>query len=174
MVHGVPGRHADHRQAPSALDELVLDVTDILEDAEIDYAVVSGYVPVLLGRSRATEDIDVLAEPFSETKADELVDALRDAGYWGSALPLDRIAYKLDTGAEKDFEDALHLHEMPSQNLNAGKSKITSRNWVWKTSMTNSDEREAKHARSRRERYERIKSGRSTCGRIPTRTGATR
>jgi hypothetical protein len=51
---------------PSELDELVLDVTGILDDLDVAYAVVSGYVAVLLGRSRATEDVDVITEPFSE------------------------------------------------------------------------------------------------------------
>lgn len=74
---------------PSDLDELVLDVTDVLDDLDIEYAVVSGYVAVLLGRSRSTEDIDVITEPFSEEIADELADRLHDVGYWGSAMPLD-------------------------------------------------------------------------------------
>jgi hypothetical protein len=161
---------------PSSLDELVLDITEILDGLDIEYAVVSGYVAVLLGRARATEDIDVITERFSETKADELADSLRDAGYWGSAMPLGRlyetlddglpmriaeeghrvpnveckfagdeydrasltdtrtvrlggreftvgpfelqIAYKLDMGAERDFEDALYLHELLEPNLN--------------------------------------------------------
>lgn len=38
------------------LDELILDFTSFLEN----YVIVSGYVAILLGRSRATEDIDLL------------------------------------------------------------------------------------------------------------------
>jgi hypothetical protein len=38
---------------PSSLDELVLDVTEILDGLDIEYAVISGYVAVLLGRARA-------------------------------------------------------------------------------------------------------------------------
>lgn len=161
---------------PSSLDELVLDVSEILDGSDIQYAVVSGYVAVLLGRARATEDIDVITEEFSEQKAVELANSLQGAGYWGSAMPLDRlyetlddglpiriaeeghripnveckfahdeydraslhdtrtvrfgdreftigslelqIAYKLDMGAEKDFEDALYLHEILEPTLN--------------------------------------------------------
>jgi len=73
---------------PSELDELVIDVVDILEDVGVSYTVVSGYVAVLFGRARATEDIDVLVEPFDEPTARELANRLRDAGYWGSAMPL--------------------------------------------------------------------------------------
>ncbi|PSP88422.1 hypothetical protein BRC90_07410 [Halobacteriales archaeon QS_4_69_34] len=161
---------------PSDLDRLVLDVAEILERVDVRYAVVSGYVAVLFGRARATEDIDVIVERFDAATASELATALNDAGYWGSAMPLDelhetltddlpvriaeqdhrvpnvelkfasdeydcaslddpitvhlrdgsvrigplelQIAYKLDMGAQKDFEDALYLHEILEANLN--------------------------------------------------------
>ncbi|EMA43344.1 hypothetical protein [Halococcus saccharolyticus] len=164
---------------PNGLDELVLDVTGILDRVGIEYVVVSGYVAVLLGRARATEDIDVITDRFDESTADDLVDGLQDAGYWGSAMSLDRlyetlsdglpvriaeeghrvpsveckfaadeydkaslhdtlavrlggeefvigslelqIAYKLDMGAERDYEDALYLHELLEPTLNTSK-----------------------------------------------------
>lgn len=74
---------------PSDLDALVLDVVSILEAFDIDYAVVSGYVAVLLGRSRATEDIDVIIERIDAETAASLTERLKDAGYWGAAMPLD-------------------------------------------------------------------------------------
>ena len=74
---------------PSDLDSLMLEVGDILDAVGIEYAVVSGYVAVLFGRSRATEYIDVITERFNEGTADELAKRLREAGYWGSAMPLD-------------------------------------------------------------------------------------
>ena len=161
---------------PSDLDRLMLEVGDILDDVGIEYSVVSGYVVVLFGRSRATEDIDVITERFDEETADELTNRLQEAGYWGSAMPLDdlhetlsddlpvriaeeghrvpnvelkfvsdeydrisldnaisirlggetlcvgslefQIAYKLDMGAQKDYEDALYLHEVVGPSLN--------------------------------------------------------
>jgi hypothetical protein len=161
---------------PSDLDRLMLEVGGILDDVGIEYSVVSGYVAVLFGRSRATEDIDVITERFDEGTADELAERLREAGYWGSAMPLDdlretladdlpvriaedghrvpnvelkfvsneydrislddaihvrlggetlhvgslefQIAYKLDMGARKDYEDALYLHEVAGPSLN--------------------------------------------------------
>ena len=161
---------------PSDLDRLMLEVGDILDDVGIEYSVVSGYVAVLFGRSRATEDIDVITERFDEETADELTNRLQEAGYWGSAMPLDdlhetlsddlpvriaeeghrvpnvelkfvsdeydrisldnaisirlggetlcvgslefQIAYKLDMGAQKDYEDALYLHEVVGPSLN--------------------------------------------------------
>ena len=161
---------------PSDLDRLILEVGDILDDVGIGYSVVSGYVAVLFGRSRATEDIDVITERFDKETADGLTKRLRNAGYWGSAMPLDdlhetlsddlpvriaedghrvpnvelkfvsdeydrisldnaisvrlgeeslrvgslefQIAYKLDMGARKDYEDALYLHEVVGPGLN--------------------------------------------------------
>ena len=161
---------------PSDLDRLILEVGDVLDAVGIEYAVVSGYVAVLFGRSRATEDIYAITERFDEGTADELAKRLREAGYWGSAMPLDdlhetladdlpariaeeghrvpnvelkfasdesdrisldnaisvrlgeetlrvgslefQIAYKLDMGAQKDYEDALYLHEVAEPSLN--------------------------------------------------------
>jgi len=160
---------------PSDLDRLVLDVADILDDVGITYSIVSGYIAVLFGRSRATVDIDVITERFDESTAETLASRLRGAGYWRSAMPLDdlyetmaddlpvriaedghrvpnvelkfdadeydraslddaitvrlrgeplrdvsielQIAYKLDMGTPKDYEDALYLYEVAGQNL---------------------------------------------------------
>jgi len=43
----------------SDLDKFAIDFTDILKK-NIDYVIVSGYVAILLGRARASEDIDVI------------------------------------------------------------------------------------------------------------------
>ena len=43
----------------SDLDTFAIDFTDILKK-NIDYVIVSGYVAILLGRARASEDIDVI------------------------------------------------------------------------------------------------------------------
>lgn len=50
----------------SELDKLVIDFVSLLDKSHIDYAIVSGYVAILLGRSRTTEDIDLFVEPKSE------------------------------------------------------------------------------------------------------------
>lgn len=162
----------------NALDRLILDVASILDAVGVRYVVVSGYVAVLFGRARATEDIDVITERFDRATADELAAALQSAGYWGPAMPLDdlyetvaddlpvriaevdhrvptielkfasgsadlaslhnpvtvrlpdgslqigplelQIAYKLNMGAQRDFEDALYLYETVGSNLNTG------------------------------------------------------
>lgn len=159
------------------LDDLALRFSTILDELDIDHVFVSGYVVILAGRSRATEDIDVLLERVDEETVSQLVDGLTDDGLWGPAMPLEsmnemlseggniwvargdemiphlevkfvgdefdrsslenritarisdagetlpigplelQIAYKLFLGAQKDFEDAVHLYTLFEESL---------------------------------------------------------
>lgn len=83
---------------PNDLDDLASRFTAILDDEGIEHAYVSGYVAVLTGRSRATEDIDVLLEPLDADRVDALAARLADAGLWGPAMPLDSMAEMLAGG----------------------------------------------------------------------------
>ena len=162
-------------RTPSELDEVVFGFTEVLDEVDVEYVIVSGYVAILTGRSRATEDIDIVTERLSEERTTALAERLREAGYWGATMPLDelfetlsddvrqrvaeegtmipnvelwfakndyeqtaladplvaniadreiaispfelQIAYKLFLGAEKDFEDALHLYQVFEEQL---------------------------------------------------------
>lgn len=75
-------------RTPSELDEIVLEFTEILDREDIEYVIVSGYVAILTGRSRATEDIDIVTERLSQERTEALADRLRDEGYWGATMPL--------------------------------------------------------------------------------------
>jgi hypothetical protein len=46
----------------NALDKFVIDFTSILNKLNIKYVIVSGYVSILFGRSRTSEDIDFIVE----------------------------------------------------------------------------------------------------------------
>ncbi|ELY91962.1 hypothetical protein [Natrinema altunense] len=83
----------------SELDKDVLEFTQILDACEVDYVIVSGYVAILTGRSRSTEDIDVILESLSETETEQLVTELKDHGYWGMAMPLDEMYSMLSEGS---------------------------------------------------------------------------
>lgn len=74
---------------PNELDELAISFSRVLTDLDIDHVFISGYVVILAGRSRATQDIDVLIERLNESTVDRLVERLRAEGYWGAAIPLD-------------------------------------------------------------------------------------
>ncbi len=52
----------------SILDRFVLDFTENLASNNIKYVIISGYVAILFGRSRMSEDVDILIEhiPFEK------------------------------------------------------------------------------------------------------------
>ena len=63
------------------LDKFVLDFIKILEK-HTDYVIISGYVSILLGRTRGTEDIDVFIKGLSKNKFIGLYNNLKKSGYW--------------------------------------------------------------------------------------------
>jgi hypothetical protein len=78
-------RYTDHRIIVSekeltALDRFVLDVITILEP-KTRYVIVSGYVAILFGRSRGTEDVDILIPHLDEDAFRALHRAFIQGGY---------------------------------------------------------------------------------------------
>jgi len=65
----------------SELDEFVLNFIKILEKYS-EYVIISGYVSILLGRSRATEDVDVFIKSIPIGQFSTLYEGLKKAGYW--------------------------------------------------------------------------------------------
>lgn len=62
------------------IDKFALDFTQILEK-HADYVIISGYVSILLGRSRATEDIDVFIKELSFEQFSKLYKELQEKGF---------------------------------------------------------------------------------------------
>jgi succinate dehydrogenase flavin-adding protein (antitoxin of CptAB toxin-antitoxin module) len=62
------------------LDQFVLDFIRVLEPTT-PYVIVSGYVAILFGRSRGTEDIDILISRLAKDTFGELHTALSEGGY---------------------------------------------------------------------------------------------
>lgn len=60
----------------SELDEFVIKFVNILNKNKINYVLVSGYIAILFGRSRETEDIDIILEKISFEKFENLWDAI--------------------------------------------------------------------------------------------------
>lgn len=54
------------------LDKLAIDFSTILNKAAIKYVIVSGYVSIMFGRNRASEDIDLIIEKINIDKFREL------------------------------------------------------------------------------------------------------
>lgn len=62
----------------SILDEFVLDFCKLMDKAKIKYVIISGYVFILFGRPRGTEDVDI----FIEDGFERLVPMLKKNGFW--------------------------------------------------------------------------------------------
>ena len=85
------------------LDKFVLRFIKIL-DKHADYVIVSGYVSILFGRSRATEDIDIFIKELSKAQFDALYNDLKDSGYWClNAESVDEIYSYLQEGLSIRF-----------------------------------------------------------------------
>lgn len=85
-------------RAPNELDTLAIEFTAVLEQLDIEHVYVAGYVAILTGRSRVTEDVDVLIEGLDGSQTSEFVDRLQAAGMWGPAMPLDEAYAMLSNG----------------------------------------------------------------------------
>lgn len=83
---------------PNELDDLAVSFSSLLQRLDVDHVFVAGYLAILTGRARATEDIDVFVEPLSEAEVTELVDELEAAGFWGPAMPLEETYGNLSAG----------------------------------------------------------------------------
>lgn len=62
----------------NVLDKFVIDFVRLLGD---NYVIVSGYVSILTGRSRATEDVDLLIPPLRMEEFRELWKKIEKAGF---------------------------------------------------------------------------------------------
>ena len=84
-----------HRE-PNELDLLATRFSEILSTVGISHVFISGYVAILTGRARGTEDIDVLIERVTDRKIEQLVSKLKNGGLWGPAMPLDSMSELLE------------------------------------------------------------------------------
>jgi len=77
---------------------LAIAFSEVLGRFDIEHVYIAGYVSILAGRARSTEDVDVLIEPIDEATAVELAETLDDEGFWGPAMPLTSMYEMLDNG----------------------------------------------------------------------------
>src|SRR3989344_171412 len=124
------------------LDELTLIFTQILKKYT-GYVIISGYVSILLGRARATEDIDVFIKKLDKKKffefkfsknlleqknfEDFIKVKLKQGEVNISSLERQIAIKKYYLKSEKDIEDALHIEELFKDKLDYSKiNKIKS------------------------------------------------
>ena len=60
----------------NALDEFVIGFVSVLDRNRIEYVLVSGYVPILFGRSRSSEDVDIIIERLDYGRFQNVWDAI--------------------------------------------------------------------------------------------------
>ena len=65
----------------SNLDKLVLKFVKVLDAQHVDYVIISGYIAILFGRSRNTEDVDLFVEEMPKEHFILLWNALGEAGF---------------------------------------------------------------------------------------------
>ncbi len=65
----------------SELDKFVISFIRILEK-HANYVIISGYISILLGRSRATEDVDVYIKKIGFEEFSKLYREIDKAGFW--------------------------------------------------------------------------------------------
>lgn len=65
----------------SLIDKITLKFIKILEK-HVDYVIISGYVSILLGRTRTTEDIDLFIKEMNFERFSELYKDLKNNGFW--------------------------------------------------------------------------------------------
>lgn len=65
----------------SDLDKFAIDFLKIIKK-HVDYVIISGYVSILLGRSRSSEDIDIFIKNISGDKFEKLYQDLTRDKFW--------------------------------------------------------------------------------------------
>jgi len=65
----------------SNLDKLVLLFVKVLDQQHVDYVIISGYIAILFGRSRQTDDVDLFVEEMPFEKFAGLWAVLEGAGF---------------------------------------------------------------------------------------------
>lgn len=62
----------------NALDRFVLEFTTVLEKKKLRFVLISGYVIILFGRNRTSEDVDMFVERLTFVQFEDLWNALTD------------------------------------------------------------------------------------------------
>ena len=85
------------------LGKFVLKFIKILEKYA-DYVIVSGYVSILFGRSRSTEDVDIFIKEINKAGFNAFYADLKKAGYWClNAEDCDEVYSYLEDGLSVRF-----------------------------------------------------------------------
>ncbi|RLC80500.1 MAG: hypothetical protein DRI61_05660 [Chloroflexi bacterium] len=76
-------------------DKLALNFSDVLKKHDVNHVYVSGYVALIFGRSRTSEDIDMLVERMSIGEFQTLWNSLYSTGFYCHNTPDCKTAYNV-------------------------------------------------------------------------------
>ncbi|MDE1871483.1 MAG: hypothetical protein KGI06_04575 [Candidatus Micrarchaeota archaeon] len=82
MEYTLDGSRLIFNRELSELDELVLKFVSLFNNVGIKYVVISGYVAILFGRTRTTEDVDIFIEVTDSATFGKFFDELGKNGLW--------------------------------------------------------------------------------------------
>lgn len=105
------------------LDKFVFKFLSILKKFS-DYVVVSGYIPILFGRSRGTEDVDLIVPKLSKEKFEKLFENLKKENFW--CINTDKVDEALGILTDKvSIRFAIAKELAPNIELRFSKNKLT-------------------------------------------------
>jgi len=118
MEYNVNKKEISMDKELNILDRFTIDFTNILKK-HIDYVLVSGYVSILLGRSRSSEDVDLLVPPMDISDFEILFNDLTEKGYECANTSNLREAYNmLKDHAIRFYEGGIPLPNMEFKIIN--------------------------------------------------------
>jgi hypothetical protein len=82
MEYELRGNKLKFERELSELDELVLQFVNMFDKFKIKYVVISGYVAILFGRSRTTEDVDIFIEKIDFDAFRKFFNEVEANGFW--------------------------------------------------------------------------------------------
>jgi len=112
------------------LDKFVINFIDILERYG-EYVIVSGYVSIVLGRSRATEDVDLLVPKMDFSKFTNLFSDLLSNDYECANTSIPEEAYKmLDEHAIRFYKKGKPIPNMEFKQISTNIHKYSFENRI--------------------------------------------
>lgn len=81
MIRFISPTEIELEKTMNELDKFVISFLKILKKHS-DYVIISGYIPILLGRPRSTDDIDILIPKFTKEKFKSFHDEIVSSNFW--------------------------------------------------------------------------------------------
>jgi hypothetical protein len=81
MNISVSGKKIGFKKEQNKLDRFVIEFTSFLNTLQLRYVVVSGYVAILFGRNRTSEDVDIIVEKINFDTFSRVWNTISDSFY---------------------------------------------------------------------------------------------